>query len=268
MIIGTWNLEVYRSRHSALGIAMAEELNRHLVDVWFLTELHADWEVRGHNLCLAPPREGALETRRFAGIATSFHLEPIAARDDPVEGWMCLARLTDPRTSKSCLAASIVLPWRGITPYWRQTLGRDVTYPESFHHVLAYIVGRIEDERCPGEDVIWGGDFNQALSGRDYVGTHQGRSDLEAALNRLGLQAPTANLPALGPTQPTIDHIAVPTDWSVRKEPTVHRPTRNQKPLSDHALYLVDAGPAATGHEVMARRGHCTRSLPGFKQSS
>ena len=243
MIIGTWNLEVYLSRQSARGMAMAHELDRHPVDVWFLTELHSDWKLANQDICFAPSRNEALETRRFAGISTSWGMAPLIGPDDPAEGWICLARLTDPVTNQTCLAASTVLPWRGITPHWRQILGREVTFPEAFRHVLNYVVQRIDDARRPGEDVIWGGDFNQALTGRNYVGTLQGRSDLSTALDRLGLQAATANLPALGLTQPAIDHIAIPSTWSVRGNPNVHRPTRNEKPLSDHALYLVDASP-------------------------
>ena len=241
MIIGTWNLEVKPSRHSSHGIAVAQEIQLHAVDVWFFTEIHADWEVDGHSIFFSPAGEVATNTRRSAAISSSWQMEPILGPNTLVEEWICMARLNNPNNNETILAVSTVLPWRGITPYWRQALTKQTTFADAFRHVLQYIVQRINTERRPGENVIWGGDFNQALSGRDYVGTNQGRRDFQKALQNLELWAPTADMPALIPAHPAIDHIAIPSAWSIKDEPLILRPTRNQKNLSDHALYVIDA---------------------------
>jgi endonuclease/exonuclease/phosphatase family metal-dependent hydrolase len=225
---------------------MSQELHRHPVDVWFLTELHADWEVEGQSICFAPPRTEAPIFRRKAAIATSWRMDILPSGDNPVEGRKCLARLIEPVTGKTVLAASTVLPWRGVTTHWRKILNREMSYAEVFSYVLDYMVQRIEKERRLGESVIWGGDFNQGLSGRDYVGTHLGRAALRAGFDRLGLQVPTQDLPALIKNHPAIDHIAVPWDWSIVAPPAIRRPLRNGKPLSDHGLYLVETTNGAT----------------------
>lgn len=137
------------------------------------------------------------------------------------------------------LAVSTTLPWRSATPKWRAILGQHLSYAEIYEYVLDYIVKRIRDERRPGEDVIWGGDFNQGLVGRDYVGTTRGRQSLKRTFEDLGLRVPTMHQPAQIETHPAIDHIAVPAYWDGPAETQVHRPKLDGRFLSDHALYLV-----------------------------
>lgn len=170
-------------------------------------------------------------------------MEPIPATDDPAESWVCLARISDAAAQKSVLAVSSVLPWRSLAPEERYFQGKDMSYFEAFHHVLAYTVRRITEERRPGEDVVWGGDFNQSLSGRDYVGTARGRAQLLWASEQFGLRALTSDAPAMIHDRPAIDHIFVPSGWVVQDRLAIHCPTRDGKPLSDHALYIVEASP-------------------------
>jgi hypothetical protein len=84
-----------------------------------------------------------------------------------------------------------------------------------------------------------GGDFNQGLSGRDYVGTRQNRATLVGIMEKLELQTPTVNSGALIEGHPAIDLIALPSSWTLRPEPRRFCPERNGRHLSDHALYLV-----------------------------
>lgn len=116
-----------------------------------------------------------------------------------------------------------------------------MTYSDVFRHVIDYVVQRIIEDQRTGEAVIWGGDFNQGLSGRDYVGTLQGRATLLGAMETFGLQVPTRDLPAKIEAHPAIDHIAIPAAWRVVALPEPHTPERDGRPLSDHALYLVRA---------------------------
>jgi endonuclease/exonuclease/phosphatase family metal-dependent hydrolase len=241
LIIGTWNLEAYASRLSARGEQQTRALSQHDADLWFLTELHADWAIDGHSIHFAAPRPEAPETHRKAAISTAWPMTPIPRRGNPVEGRLSMARILEPSTDETILAVCSVLPWRGATPRWRDLLDRDVTFADVFVHVLDYVVNRIHEERRDGEAVIWGGDFNQALAGRDYVGSNAGRAALASAFEDLKLQVPTMFLPAHIEAHPAIDHIAVPVTWELQGAPQVHRPFHGPRPLSDHALYVVEA---------------------------
>lgn len=243
VIIGTWNLETYAPRDSVRGERQSRALSRHDADLWFLTELHADWAIDGHSIHFSAPRPEAPVTRRKAAISSRWDLKPIPKRDDPVEGRFCMARVLDPSTRKSILAVCTVLPWRGATPHWRELLNRDLTFAEAFTHVLDYVVQRIHEERLEGEAVIWGGDLDQSLAGRDYVGSLIGRVALTNAFDDLELKVPTMHLPAHIDAHPAIDHIAIPATWQLQKPPGVHKPVHETKPLSDHALYIVEASP-------------------------
>lgn len=243
VILGTWNLETYPAPATPRGTAMLDALHSHRADVWFLTELHREFAPVGFHMAYAPPREHAPPHRRKAALSSRFPLDPIRGPDHPAEGRLCLARLMLPGHSETILAASAVAPWRGASPMWRSILGRDLSYAEIFAYLLEYFVSRISEERRPGEAVILGGDFNQGLFGRDYVGTTRGRQALMQVFAAFDLDVPTMHLPALIETHPAIDHIAIPTTWSRPTGARVHRPVHNGRHLSDHALYITDADP-------------------------
>jgi len=241
MILGTWNLETYPSPSSPKGMAMQTVLNGHAADVWFLTELHADFHLHAYHVAFSAPRIDAPPSFRKAAIASRFPLQRIPGLDHPAEGRLCLARLILPDTNETMLAVSTAVPWRGATPQWRAILGQEVSYADVYEAVLMYMVARVREERLPGEDVIWGGDFNQGLVGRDYVGTLRGREALTRAFDSFGLSVPTRNQAALIRNHPAIDHIAIPATWPGNTETAaVYRPMRKGRHLSDHALYLVD----------------------------
>ena len=243
MILGTWNLEVYPRPTSPKGAAMRQILETHQPDVWFLTELHAEWELECYAMAFAPPRDNAPASKRKAAIASRWPMNVIPGKDHPAEGRLCLARLTDPTTGSTLLAASAVPPWRGAAPYWRKALGATLTYAEIYVSVLDYFTERIREERRPGEPVVWGGDFNQGLIGRDYVGTLTGRAALLDTFASFDLIVPTMHLSALIETHPAIDHIAIPSQCHSPVAAQIHRPERDGKYLSDHALYLVQSEP-------------------------
>jgi endonuclease/exonuclease/phosphatase family metal-dependent hydrolase len=240
MILGTWNLEVYPPPHSRKGRQQVDALHHHDADLWFLTELHADLAVSAQAIHFSQPRDEANPDWRKATISTRWPIEPIPADDSPVEGRLAMARVYPPGCEGSVLAVCSVLPWRGATPHWRRLLGSHLTYRDVYAHLLDYVVRRIHAERQPGENVIWGGDFNQALIGRDYVGTLHGRAGLLRAFDEMELQVPTRDLPAKTVNHPAIDHIAIPAGWHVVTPPATQVPTLESRSLSDHALYLVE----------------------------
>lgn len=83
---------------------------------------------------------------------------------------------------------SSVLPWKSAGDRAPWPVGRHVQKTElTLHELLA---------RLPREDLVWGGDWNHALSGPEYAGSRGGRVALLQAIDTLMLQVPTA--PAVG----------------------------------------------------------------------
>ena len=97
-----------------------------------------------------------------------------------------------------------MLPWRGAAQSWsglRKASNGEGLAPQ-FSAVLQHHVGRIEEERRENEPVVWGGDFNQKLSGSIKAGTAERRSELLDAFKQLDLEPLTVHsrhlVPELG----------------------------------------------------------------------
>jgi endonuclease/exonuclease/phosphatase family metal-dependent hydrolase len=131
--------------------------------------------------------------------------------------------------------ASSVFPWRGAAKYWPAADGD--TFAERC--AVTLIAHTAEILKARGDlPVVWGGDFNQALSGRDYVGSDVGREALLEAFKKLGLRAVTNEAAGQAPPQRSIDHIAIPSGWSLWAV-KVQRPQPDDRFLSDHPSYVV-----------------------------
>ena len=124
---------------------------------------------------------------------------------------------------------SSVLPWRscGTAPPWT-----GVTTAEKTEAATTSIVS--------GAPHVWGGDWNHAMSGREWSGSKRGRGSILEAVDALGLQLPTAALPHQIDGLLSIDHIAVPADWRVIE--TEHHPAlAGGARISDHDAYVIEA---------------------------
>ncbi len=87
--------------------------------------------------------------------------------------------------------------------------------------------------------VIWGGDWNQPLTGSLAGFTRAARVSILTALDCLTLQVPTVSQPSRHQPQCSIDHVAVPQSWTIRAADHVAVDRR----LSDHDAYWVEAHP-------------------------
>lgn len=85
---------------------------------------------------------------------------------------------------------------------------------------------------------MWGGDWNHSLVGPETAGSTAGRGHLERALDELGLQVPTRDLPHRFDGIGTIDHIAVPRKVAVVGATRVSA-VGVEGALSDHDAYVV-----------------------------
>lgn len=226
MRIGTWNLDAKWSKeHETL-------LTNEHCDVWLLTEVtpkarSTDAKIAGYHSHLS------------AGVmAPGQHWAAVLSRL-PLTPYLPLTGLHE--TSAAALVSGVtycstILPWSGCTndepnPWVGSSLA-EMARPaiECLKKVL------------PKSNTVWGGDWNQNLAGGwQNVGSAKMREVIDSALLFLELQVVTAELPFKSSSnQNTIDHIAVPLQWSIRCKP-------RQIPalgLSSHDAYVIEVNNA------------------------
>ena len=88
--------------------------------------------------------------------------------------------------------------------------------------------------------VIWGGDWNHALDGREYAGSTAGRAAILELVASRGLKVVTAAEPHATDGLLSIDHIAVPASWGVESSRRVIAVAGGRR-LSDHDAYVAEA---------------------------
>lgn len=208
--IGSWNLQGrWDERHLARLEAMR-------CDVLLLTEVSERVAIPGMELHMTT---GVMAPRRrWSAVASRRRLH---ALDDP-HGASAMAVVDGIRFCSS------VLPWRSCgthEPWTGSTTAEKTTGA----------VARIESVA----PAVWGGDWNHALSGREWSGSLAGRRCILDAIDRLGLQIPTASAPHQRDGLLSIDHVAIPRTWTVRS--VEHYPALDDGVrLSDHDAYVVE----------------------------
>jgi hypothetical protein len=107
-----------------------------------------------------------------------------------------------------------------------------VTLAEKISFTLSSLRGHVDAA------TIWGGDWNRALGGRDYVGSSGGRKEILKLVNDAQLSVPTSTLASALRGHRSIDHIAVPSTWDVTGAHRLEAAVDGQR-LSDHDAYVV-----------------------------
>jgi hypothetical protein len=150
----------------------------------------------------------------------------------------------------SVLAACSVLPWRGARGSWPD--GERESFAARCQDCLARHAQEIAEAAGPADDIIWGGDFNQALHGHEWVGSRAGRETLRTTLAELGLAAVTANSSGAADGTFSIDHVAVPQGWAGRCAVETELPAVDGRALSDHPVYVVSVDGLPQGSDSRA----------------
>jgi hypothetical protein len=122
---------------------------------------------------------------------------------------------------------SSVLPWRSCGASWP---GASLAEKQA--------LTLVELEPLINQATVWGGDWNQALEGRDYVGTGAGRAAITNFLDARQLSVPTKSLGSATPGHRSIDHIAVPMAWDISGAWRISAHVQGRR-LSDHDAYVV-----------------------------
>lgn len=209
MRIGTWNLEgKWSSDHLAL-------LQGQECDVWLLTEVPTEASIPGMTAHRTAQAMGPRKT--WAGIFSS---ADVITQPDPHPATAMV--LCD-----GFRLMSSVLPWRTCGASWEGS-----TLAEKMSFTLSTLREHID------ETTIWGGDWNQALEGRDYVGSSAGRKGILELVNDSRLSVPTTTLGSASRGHRAIDHIAIPISWDVTAVQRLEAAVAGRR-LSDHDAYVV-----------------------------
>ena len=169
MRIGTWNLA---GRWTMNTVSLMTEMD---CDVWLLTEVSERLSIHGHELHLS---QGLMaQGRRWAAVLSRTPLVP-ASDPHPASAMAQVNGLT---------ICSSILPWRSCGSTFPWVGERHVDKTQATLDEL--------DRTLPGSALVWGGDWNHALSGREYTGSVGGRAHLLELLEGRGMRVPTAPLP-------------------------------------------------------------------------
>lgn len=212
MRIGTWNLAGrWDPRHERL-------LRRQNCDVWLLTEVHQHVELNGYS---AHTTAGWM--RPHVAWASVLCRGPMRVLLDPHPA-------TAAAEAHGVTFCSSILPWRscGGAPPWSG---------ENHAHRTEAAVRQLMAALPPGP-IIWGGDWNHALSGREFAGSVAGRNSILEALHARELTVTTRDLPHAIDGLLSIDHIALPRSLAAvaQRIPAVMDGAR----LSDHDVYVAE----------------------------
>lgn len=210
--IGTWNLA---GRWTPDHEAFLQDLD---CDVLLLTEVSERLDLAGYQMhrgeAVMAPR------RRWAAVLSRQGLVPMP---DPHPA-SAMATVGD------WTYCSSILPW--------QSCGDQAPWVGARHaDKTAAAVDDLVAE-LPASGLIWGGDWNHALDGREYAGSIAGRGSILRAVEKLGLEAPTTGLAHRIDGLLTIDHIAVPLEVGVL-DVQRHVAAVGGAWLSDHDAYTV-----------------------------
>ena len=160
--------------------------------------------------------------------------------DDPLPfERLAVAALAEPDGVPAVVYGS-VLPWRQIVQQAPSLVRPYENYATAFQRILAEQVADLMRFRVrfPDRMIIWAGDFNQSLVGRNLTGSKSGREQLSSALKHLDLVAWNSNAPHSRTDMCAIDLVCGP---DVDRIPRIELiPTHQEgRKLSDHMGYVV-----------------------------
>jgi hypothetical protein len=234
MRIGTWNLEGKSSNTkvaSQLEFMAAQDC-----DVWLLTEVSKAFAAA--TLPGTCALSGPMHTdRAYAAVW---------ARDG-LQEQTSIHEAAAFATFDGLRVCSCVLPWRGVDVADWPDEGDDLAT------ITRAAIARLGIGLGLGSgDLVWGGDWNQALDGQDTVSTNAGRIALDELIKALRLKVPTSILAhaADGGTC-SVDHVAVSRRWNVGASSRLVA----ERQLSDHDAYVVEVELPPAGTSSVPDRG-------------
>jgi hypothetical protein len=188
-------------------------------DLWMLTEVSERLAMDGYHL-----HRGVrlmAQKRRWAGILSRQVMTPMP---DPHPA-SAMAQVND------LTVCSSILPWKGSGGLAPWVGARHVDRTEATINDL--------DHALPRRALVWGGDWNHALSGREYAGSIGGRRHVLGLLEGRGMRVPTAGLPHRIEGLLSIDHIGLTEDLRSGDATRFRAESPDGRRLSDHDGYVL-----------------------------
>ncbi len=193
-------------------------------DIWLLTELNRKWvdgdgKIFDFQCHLSAGIQGRIKGSNQL-LAAVLSLQAFDGR------------LPDPHPASAAAIingipyCSTILPWRSA----KETPWVGSNHSERTEGAIKSLL-----KQLPTSDLIWGGDWNHSLIGREYAGSIGGRNHVLDAVEKLKLNVPTTGLSHRGDYCHAIDHIGVPMSWKV--ESATRIPAVE---LSDHDAYVLE----------------------------
>lgn len=218
MRIGTWNLDnrLMSEEHRALLVDQQ-------CDIWLLTEVNRRWadeagtRILHFNCHLSVGVMG--RQQHWAAVLSILPMDRLAAPH----------AASAAAVVNGVTYCSTILPWRGVksnSAPWSGSNHTDMTQ-DAIETLLSNL---------PASDLVWGGDWNHSLIGKEHAGSIGGRIHILEAIQKLGLNVPTTALSHRANYFHSIDHIGVPMSWNVNSATRI-----NAEGLSDHDAYVVVA---------------------------
>lgn len=214
MGIGTWNLAGrWTDEHADLML-------RHDCDVWLVTEVSPRLGLRGFTLHTT--KAHMIKCRAWAGVVSRL---PMAVLPDPHPA-SAMVRID------GTTFCSSVLPWSGCASHYPWGGERHAAKTRA-------AVAQLREHLASTSDLVWGGDWNHALTGREYAGSQGGRVAIHELLADLGLHTHTADLPHHIDGLLSIDHIATSPRWQPAQATRIVAAVEGRR-LSDHDAYIIE----------------------------
>lgn len=233
MRIGTWNVAGrWTDEHAALMLVQD-------CDVWLVTEVSHRLDLQGFTLHRT--QADITKCRAWAGVLSRL---PMAVLPDPHPA-SAMARI------HGTTICSSVLPWRSCP-------SREPWVGDRHAAKTRAAVTQLREHLAPTSDLVWGGDWNHALAGREYAGSQGGRAAILELLADLELHAHTTDLPHNIDGLLSIDHIATSRRWQPVQATRIVAALEDRR-LSDHDAYVIEvANPVDHSPVAQRQRGETT----------
>ena len=217
MRIGTWNVENRLLTEKHKKLLMGENC-----DIWLLTELNRKWvDGDGKKIFHFHCHLSRAVMGRNQHWAAVLSILPSIPLDDPHPA--SAAAIVNGITY-----CSTILPWRSVQAKASPWVGSN--HSEKTEDAIKSLLMEL-----PASHLVWGGDWNHSLIGKEHAGSMGGRNHVLDAVKRLNLNVPTTGLLHRGDYCHAIDHIGVPLEWSVTSARRIVADG-----LSDHDAYVID----------------------------
>lgn len=214
MRIGTWNVDNWLLTDKHKNLIIGENC-----DVWLITELPAGWvNDRKFSDFHCHRSKGVMGRNQHWAAVLSFR--PLIPLEDPHQA-------SAAASVNGIMFCSTILPWRGS--------GGEHPWVGENHSARTADAITALLEKLPRSNLVWGGDWNHSLKGKEVAGSKRGRVHLLEAIKALNLQVPTTELFHRNDICFAIDHIGVPHDWTVISAKRIVA-----LGLSDHDAYVIE----------------------------